>query len=79
MYQSNKEALQEVLSGVGVICLFLGLCTGLVVLFSYLTEPEVAPSETHFKVVDNYKGCEVVRWGNGRQAEYKYLLYCERP
>ena len=29
-----------------------------------------------FEVVDNYKGCDVVRWTNNQLAEYKYFLHC---
>jgi len=44
----------------------------------YMVKPEpqqpVAP-KSNFEVVDTYKGCEVVRWGNGF-ADYKYFLHC---
>jgi hypothetical protein len=34
-------------------------------------------SKSNFEVVDTYKGCDVLKWGNGNLAEYKYLLYCK--
>ena len=37
--------------------------------------PPVTP-KTNFDVVDTYKGCDVVQWSNGMQAEYKYFLDC---
>ena len=32
--------------------------------------------KSNFAVVDTYKGCDVVQWTNGMQAEYKYFLDC---
>ena len=37
--------------------------------------PPVTPKSS-FAVVDTYKGCDVVQWSNGMQAEYKYFLDC---
>ena len=31
-----------------------------------------------FAIVDNYKGCDVVRWTNNQLAEYKYFLHCNK-
>jgi hypothetical protein len=39
------------------------------------TETPVTPKSS-FAVVDKYKGCDVVQWSNGMQAEYKYFLDC---
>jgi hypothetical protein len=51
-----------------------------VILAFYMLKPEppqpVAP-KSNFEVVDTYKGCEVVRWGNGF-ADYKYFLHCPK-
>ena len=51
-----------------------------VILAFYMLKPEpqqpVAP-KSNFEVVDTYKGCEVVRWGNGF-ADYKYFLHCSK-
>ena len=35
-------------------------------------------SKSNFEVVDTYKGCDVLKWGNGNLAEHKYLLYCPK-
>jgi len=35
-------------------------------------------SEPSFEVVDNYKGCDIVRYAPHQVAEYKYFLYCEK-
>jgi hypothetical protein len=51
-----------------------------VILAFYMTKPEPqqpAAPKSNFEVVDTYKGCEVVRWGNGF-ADYKYFLYCSK-
>ena len=41
---------------------------------------DVKPVEpkSNFEVVDNYKGCDVVRWTNNQLAEYKYFLHCDK-
>ena len=38
--------------------------------------PSVTSPKTNFAVVDKYKGCDVVKWTDRMQAEYKYFLYC---
>ena len=41
------------------------------------TQPvEALEPKGNFEVVDTYKGCDVVRWTDGMQAEYKYFLDC---
>ena len=37
--------------------------------------PPVTP-KSNFAVVDKYKGCDVVKWTDRMQAEYKYFLDC---
>jgi len=41
---------------------------------------DVKPVEpkSNVEVVDNYKGCDVVRWTNNQLAEYKYFLHCDK-
>jgi hypothetical protein len=51
-----------------------------VILAFYMVKPEAQQPDapkSNFEVVDTYKGCEVVRWGNGF-ADYKYFLYCSK-
>ena len=50
------------------------------ILAFYMLKPEpqnhtVTP-KTNFAVVDTYKDCNVIRWTDGMQAEYKYFLDC---
>ena len=50
------------------------------ILLLYMTKPEPQQPDapkSNFEVVDTYKGCDVVRWGNGF-ADYKYFLYCSK-
>ena len=51
-----------------------------VILAFYMVKPEPQQPDalkSNFEVVDTYKGCDVVRWGNGF-ADYKYFLYCPK-
>jgi hypothetical protein len=36
------------------------------------------PKEERFTVVDQYKGCDVVRYSDQQMATYKYFLHCEK-
>ena len=52
-----------------------------VILAFYMVKPEPqqpVASKSDFAVVDNYKGCEVVRWALPSHAEYKYFLDCPK-
>ena len=52
-----------------------------VILAFYMVKPEPqqpVASKSNFEVVDTYKGCDVLKWGNGNLAEHKYLLYCPK-
>ncbi len=41
-------------------------------------EMQPTPVEQRFKVVDTYKGCDVVRYAPHQAAEYKYFLHCSK-
>jgi hypothetical protein len=51
--------------------------TGFFLLLFYMVfgESEPEPSKEKFKVVDNYKGCDVVQYTDPSQR-YQYFLYC---
>ena len=53
-----------------------------ILLLFYLIKPnqpaEVLEPKSNFEVVDNYRGCDLVRWTNSQLAEYKYVLYCPK-
>jgi len=41
-----------------------------------IQSPQEGVESPRFEVVDNYKGCDVVRWGPSGYAEYKFFLDC---
>jgi hypothetical protein len=56
------------------------LGASVIILLLYMTKPEPQQPDapkSNFEVVDTYKGCDVVRWGNGF-ADYKYFLHCSK-
>jgi hypothetical protein len=48
-------------------------------LIFYMLKPNTQPitPKSNFKVVDTYKGCDVVRWGDGF-TDYKYFWDCKK-
>ena len=61
-----------------VIGAIIGASIMLLALYMFKPSSETPPvsPKTNFAVVDKYKGCDVVQWSNGMQAEYKYFLDC---
>ena len=53
-----------------------------ILLLFYMIKPnqleEVLEPKNNFEVVDNYRGCDLLRWTNSQLAEYKYALYCPK-
>ena len=76
MKQEDKVALKEFLFGasvaIGLTVVFLVIifATGIVTTETKKDTPSSA------KVVDTYKGCDIVRWNAHGLAEYKYFLHC---
>ena len=70
---TDKEAFNEFAKGVA---LTIGVTGVLFLIVGIFGTPDETPKE-NFAVVDTYKGCEVVRWGNGL-ADYKYFLHCPK-
>jgi hypothetical protein len=62
----------------------LGLVSGslflaLFFLFFGFVHNDQAPSKeagSNFHIVDQYKGCDLLRWSEHSAATYKYVLYC---
>ena len=44
----------------------------------YRPEPTESKPTTSARVVDTYKGCDLVEWSQSNLAEYKYFLHCEK-
>jgi hypothetical protein len=76
MTQEDKVALKEFLSGaavaIGITVVFL------VIIFAsgIITTEAEKDTPSSAKVVDTYKGCDIVQWHYGPLAEYKYFLHC---
>ena len=51
-------------------------------LLFYMMKPnklaEVLEPKTNFEVIDNYKGCDVVRYAPPNAANYHYFLDCQK-
>ena len=74
MTEDDKSFLKEFLRSAGMI----GIIVGVFILIIALTIKQNPPVESQSaKVVDTYKGCDIVRWTNHQFAEYKYFLHCE--
>ena len=76
MTDEDKYALREFLRAVGVtagVLIAFGIICLVIINLSTAGE-SLKPS---FEVVDEYKGCEVVRYAPHQASTYKYFLYCE--
>jgi hypothetical protein len=73
----NKiDYYKAVLLGVVIGMAFLTLFYMVNVAMDVKESPQKEVKPTNFEVVDEYKGCDVVRWAQSNFAEYKYFLYC---
>jgi len=76
MTPEDKYALREILQGAGIVVgCFSAFILVMIVLAQITTNGE--PLKSSFEVVDQYKGCDVVRYAPHQAAEYKYFLHCE--
>jgi hypothetical protein len=50
------------------------------IIDTFRPEPNKQPitPKTNFEVIDEYKGCDIVRWTQSNFAEYKYFLHCSK-
>lgn len=75
MIMSKIDYCRAVLLG-AVIAVFF---TSMFYVLTTDDEPaEVTPPKSNFTVIDQYKGCDVVRWTQSNFAEYKYFLHCDK-
>jgi len=70
---SNKEAFEEFAKGATFIIVVMGV---FVLFIATIGTPGSEPGEK-FKVVDNYRGCDVVRFSPPDEARYTYFLDCK--
>ena len=71
----NKQNHQRIIYGVMIAVLSL-------LLLFYMMKPnklaEVLEPKSNFEVIDNYKGCDVVRYAAPNGANYHYFLDCQK-
>jgi len=72
--EDDRYALKEFLNGVAVT---LGVVGVAILIIGVLTMNNAPIDQPSFEVVDQYEGCDVVRYSPNQVSTYKYLLYCE--
>mgnify|MGYP000232554475 CR=1 FL=1 len=77
MKPEDKYALRELLRGFGVFASASAVFIVILLVLAYISSGG-KPSEPSFEVINEYKGCEVVRFAPNQASEYKYFLYCEK-
>ena len=77
MTEEDKYALKEFLRGVGVFVAASAVFIIILMVLAYFASGDKPINSASFEVVDEYKGCDVVRYAPHQVAEYKYFLYCE--
>jgi hypothetical protein len=76
MKPEDKYALRELLRGFGVFAAASAVFIVILLVLAYISSGG-KPLEPSFEVVDEYKGCDVVRYAPNQASEYKYFLHCE--
>jgi hypothetical protein len=76
MTEEDKYALKELLRGAGVFAAASAVFIIILIVLAYFASGG-EPLKPSFEVVDEYKGCDVVRYAPSQVSEYKYFLYCE--
>jgi hypothetical protein len=72
----NSDYYRAVLLGAVLGMSFLALFYMINVAVD-VKDPEPAKVESNTKVVDTYKGCDIVQWHYNPLSEYKYFLHCD--
>jgi hypothetical protein len=57
--------------GLGVLAFFMNTATNWL-------EMQPTPQDERFKVVDKYRGCNVIRYAPDNSARYSYFLDCKK-
>ena len=73
MTEDDKDALKEFLRGVAFTISIVGI---IILGFAMISDNETPELKPTAEVVDQYKGCDIVRWNSHQLAEYKYFLHC---
>jgi hypothetical protein len=65
-----------------ILAIALGLPAGVWVSSKFLPDPkppsQPVASRGTFKVIDQYKGCDLVQYQYNMLADYKYFLHCPK-
>ena len=71
----SKADYQRIIYGatIGVLSFLL-----LFYMLKFNEPAKVLEPKTNFEVVDNYKGCDVVRYAAPNGANYHYFLDCQK-
>ena len=77
MTEEDKYALKELLRGFGVFAGASVIFIIILIVLGYFASGG-KPLQPSFEVVDQYKGCDVVRYAPHQTAEYKYFLHCPK-
>ena len=77
MTEEDKYALKEFLRGFGVFASASVVFIIIILVLAHFASGDKPINKASFEVVDNYKGCDIVRYAPHQVAEYKYFLYCE--
>jgi hypothetical protein len=73
---SRIDYYRAVLLGAVIGISFVSLFYMVNVAIDVKEPPQKEVKPPNFEVVDEYKGCDVVRYNNHQFAEYKYFLHC---
>jgi hypothetical protein len=79
MTNDDKEFLKEFLTGAMLPVGILGVVVLLTIILNGAAnwlDSQPTPSNQRFEVVDEYKGCDVVRYNPDGSARYSYFLDC---
>ena len=77
MTHDDKEFLKEFIRGASFVIVLLGIFVLFIVLISTPESPQDEMGSSKFKVVDQYKNCDVVRYIDPSNR-YRYFLDCSK-
>jgi hypothetical protein len=78
---TDQEAFNEFAKGVALTIGVVGVLFMIVAIFGTVDPQPVAEpvaSQGTFKVIDHYKGCDLVQYQYNMLADYKYFLHCPK-
>ena len=76
MTENDKHFLKEFITGAGIASCVLLVFFAFVFLIGKSEPPPDGVESPRFRVVDKYKGCDIVRFAPPNDADYSYFLDC---